>query len=577
MQKFAFFGIIFLIAGWLFFHRSEGQARKHEARVSNYSSHITMDDDSLLIWVYFSDRGSEALSRQSNITERAVFRRQLRGSHVRSEEDQPVSKTYVQSLINKGLRVRHTSRWLNAVSGKIQSSELPQLQTLPFVLKIEPVRSFWRRREHREPLTVSVLKYTKSANEYDSAFYGMSYRQNQLVGVPNLHRKGFAGQGVRIAVLDAGFNLLAHEAFDSLRIVKTWDFVNGDSSVADDPGQMGYGGHGTNVLSVLAGYVPGKLIGPAFRAEYLLAKTENTESETPVEEDNWIAAVEWAEALGADIISSSLGYLDMDAGSSRSYDWTWMSGDSTVITKAANRAAERGLIIVNSAGNEYAHPSHNTLLAPADGFRVIAVGSVTSSRLRSAFSSIGPTTEGRIKPDVMAMGSGVVVASPSGTSAYYTANGTSFSCPMVAGLCAQMLSAFLWITPETMMTALHKTADRNNNPDNYYGYGIVNAERLFRYFLSHTPDRLNSYPNPFYHTTTIVFWLPDQERATIDIYNVLGQRVRRLAQSTFPSGKNAMTWDGKDYTGRRVASGIYFCRIETRSWKKTAKLIYLRN
>ncbi len=545
--------------------------------------------DSLPVWVFFKDKEHSSELVQPFINDAALKRRQIRKARMTDDYDIPVPEKFIGQLRLYGFRVKHISRWLNAVSGKVTADGLERIAQLPFVSSIDAVRSVKRKIENPEQEFTLSEKIFRAADSvrYDSLFYGQSYRQNAIVKTPAVHEAGYAGQDVIVAVFDAGFNNLAHESFDSLRIMAKWDFVNGDSSVADDPGQAGYGGHGTNVLSVIAGYKPGKLIGPAFRSNYILAKTENTESERPVEEDNWIAALEWAEQLGADIVSSSVGYLEFDSSGNNQYDssaynWTWMTGNSTRITKAANIAAEKGMIIVNSAGNEYAHPSRNTLIAPADGFRVIAVGAVDNTGVRSGFSSVGPTTAGRIKPDAMAMGSGVLMASSLSATHYTTGGGTSFSCPMVAGICAQMLSAMPDITADQMMNALHKTSGRSKNPDNKYGYGLVDAVKLLSYLSDEVVIEKNkllqNYPNPFRYTTNIRFKLSTEQVVTISVYNILGQKIKRLALRIFPAGPHeSVQWDGTDNRGKRVASGIYICRIETPSWKKSGKMVFLRN
>jgi hypothetical protein len=229
-------------------------------------------------------------------------------------------------------------------------------------------------------------------------------------------------------------------------------------------------------LSTIGGYKPGQLIGPAFGASFILARTENDSSETPFEEDNWVVAIEWADSIGVDVTSTSLGYLTYDAPYT---SWTWqnMNGDTTLITRAADWAVSRGIVVVNSAGNEGSNASHNTLIAPADGDSVLAVGAVTSTGTRSSFSSVGPTTSvpARIKPDVMAMGSSVRVASSTITTGYTTASGTSFSCPLAAGVAALVVHARPNATPMQIMNSMRSTASRAATPDNQYGWGILDA------------------------------------------------------------------------------------------------------
>jgi subtilisin family serine protease len=253
-----------------------------------------------------------------------------------------------------------------------------------------------------------------------------------------------------------------------MTIVAERDFVNGSDSVRES-----VDAHGTNTLSTLGGYSPGRLVGPAYAASFILAVTEDVRSETPVEEDNWAAAVEWAEALGADVISSSLGYLDFDLPHT-SYTDRDMNGETAVTTRAAARAAERGIVVVSSAGNGGFDPTRNTLGAPADGVRVVSVGAVTRAGERTSFSSVGPTADGRIKPDVAAMGAGVVVARHVGNF-YGAANGTSFSCPLTAGVVALLLQAHPTYAVDDVLTVLRGSASQANAPDTLLGWGIVDA------------------------------------------------------------------------------------------------------
>jgi subtilisin family serine protease len=278
---------------------------------------------------------------------------------------------------------------------------------------------------------------------------------------------------VIIAVLDAGFSNLSHEVFAPMTILARRDFVNGDEDVGDGADQ-GEGSHGTMTLSVLGGFKEGQLIGPAYAAGFILAKTENTASETPVEEDNWAAAAEWAEALGADVISTSLGYLDYDSPFT-SYSFADMNGETAISTRAANLAASLGVVVVASAGNSGFDAAHNTLGAPADGRGVIAAGAVDARGTRAFFSSVGPTADGRIKPDVDAQGVSVKVASPTSPSLYGLADGTSFSCPLTAGVAALVVQAHPEYTPQQVADALRSTASQAGRPDNLLGYGIVNA------------------------------------------------------------------------------------------------------
>jgi subtilisin family serine protease len=441
------------------------------------------------VWVFFKDKGpaAEALSAaQGTVTPRALSRRALRGrTRGLTITDAPPAPAYVAAVSAASTRVRQQSRWLNAMSVEATASQVRAIESLAFVERVEPVRRF---RRGREPLDVrgataapEAVEPLRKASNLD---YGSSFDQVNQIKVPFLHDVGLDGRGVVVAMFDAGFDNLPHEAFATMRIVATRDFVNGDESVAD--GDVGEGSHGTATLSVIGGFRPGQIIGPAYGASYLLAKTENTESETPIEEDNWAAAVEWAESLGADVISSSLGYITYDPPFA-SYTPGDLDGDTAISTRAADFAGERGVAVVNSAGNEGFDARSNTLGAPADGHLVLAVGAVTSTGVRASFSSVGPTADGRIKPDVAARGVGVKVARPGNTSGYDLANGTSFSCPLTAGVVALLLQARPSATVDEVFHALRSTATQAQSPDNLLGYGIVDALAALRALA---PERL---------------------------------------------------------------------------------------
>lgn len=445
-------------------------------------------EDEILVWVYFNDKGNNTNFYLNNpelvVSRKSLDRRAkvLNKNNLLTLNDLPVNPDYISQVISKGFKVRWKSKWLNAVSGMAKKYQFREIEALPFIKKLDVV---YKLKSGNNPVQDSENSTEFNSNiiqpeglhSYD---YGSSYSQLQQINVPAVHDSGYTGQGITICVMDAGFNRLSHDVFLSMNIIAKWDFVNNDPNVGDE-NDMGEGSHGTMTLSNIGGFAPGHLIGPAFNASYILAKTENTDSETPIEEDNWIAAMEWADSIGVDITSTSLGYIGFDPPYP-SYTWMDMDGNTTVITNGSDYAAYIGIVVVNSAGNEGYNSSHNTLGAPADGDSVIAVGAVTSSGTRSAFSSVGPTVDGRIKPDIMARGSSNVVASPYGDHSYTTASGTSFSCPLSAGVAALILCANPNLTPMQVREAMRNTASKSNNPDNLYGWGILNALNAVNYF-----------------------------------------------------------------------------------------------
>lgn len=438
-----------------------------------------------LVWVFFSDKGVDPQLRMGEakavLTPKALARRAARATMPSQVEfeDLPLVPGYVQGVAGLVTRVRNESRWFNAVSVEATARQVEALQVLPYVARLDIVRTYRRGKdENLRPMDAATLEdqlqHTASADDSNALNYGQSFGQLNQIHVPPVHDMNINGSGVIVAMLDAGFNNLAHECFATLKVMATRDFVNGGTNVADGLGRMGEGSHGTYTLSTIAGFKEGRLIGPAYAATFLLAKTENTDSETPLEEDNWAAAAEWAEGLGADVISSSLGYLTFDAPYP-SYTWRDMDGATAISTKAADLAAARGVVVVNSAGNEGPNSQHNTLGAPADGKRVIAAGAVNSLGSRVIFSSVGPTADGRIKPDVMAQGSQVTVASSRFNNQYGQLDGTSFSCPLTAGVAALLLQAHPNYTVDQVISLFHSTASNAASPNSQIGWGIVNA------------------------------------------------------------------------------------------------------
>jgi subtilisin family serine protease len=424
-----------------------------------------------IVWVYFADKGASAASRPATpISARALSRRARRGRTAgASAEDRPLVPAYTEAVARNVWRVRHQLRWLNAVSVEATAEQVRALESLPFVARLDLVLR-WPRSVVPETKAVSTSGSPQGSHRLS---YGASYDQVAAIRVPEVHDLGLSGRGVLVAMLDSGFNNLAHEALAGLEIVAMHDFVNGDDEVADGA-DRGIGTHGTQTLSVLAGFKEGMLVGPAHGASFILAKTEDTVSETPVEEDHWAAAAEWAESLGADVISSSLGYAEFDPPH-QGYTPQDMDGQTAVCTRAAEMAAERGVVVVNSAGNEGLSAEHNTLVAPADGARVLAAAAIASDGLRASFSSVGPSADGRIKPDVAAPGVRVWAAAPFGPSGYVQVSGTSFACPLTAGVAALVLEARPGYTVDQVLAVLRGTASQAAAPDNLLGWGTVDA------------------------------------------------------------------------------------------------------
>ncbi|MBU0517397.1 S8 family serine peptidase, partial [bacterium] len=357
-------------------------------------------------WVYFTDKGHHdsaalraALQQETERLHPRTKARLLKARDVDdliTERDLPVSSQYLAVIEElTGQKPHAVSRWLNAASFAFAAHDIALVKELPFAASVHAVRQYRAEKEVEAEPSSLKQQYRLVA---DSLFYGTSYNQNALENFPPAHEAGYTGEGVLVGMLDAGWNNLAHVCFDSLEIVATWDFVNGDSSVADDPGQPESGSHGTKTLSCMAGFEEGELIGTAYGISVALAKTENTIGEMPIEEDNWAAGIEWLDSLGCQVATSSVSYTYFDDATG--YDYDERDGDTAVITIAGDYAVSRGIVVLNSNGNKggYSYPD-NKMSVPADGDSVLACGAVYLDSTKTSFSSLGPTYDGRIKPD----------------------------------------------------------------------------------------------------------------------------------------------------------------------------------
>lgn len=540
------------------------------------------------VWVYFTDKAvfdSESLTNRleevgAALDARAVERRARGRATVALDfYDLPVSSSYLDAIENAGARVEHVSRWLNAASVHANPATLEAIVELPFVAWIDPVRS--ARTTPVPEMKPGELR-TGSRGGLD---YGESYGQLEEIGVVSAHAQGFTGTGVIVAMFDTGFNH-QHETFarvlSSGRLLAQHDFVNDDDDTRDEPGDFdGADAHGTATWSIVAGYTPSELIGVAFDASFILCKTEDVTSETPVEEDNWVAAAEWAEGLGADVFSTSLTYNDW-------YTYEDMDGNTAPITIGSDIAASRNVVVCTAAGNQGASDWYY-IAAPGDGDSVVTVGAVDELNVPAAFSSHGPTFDGRTKPEVVARGISVrCVYDMFGTgekNVYGTASGTSMSTPLVAGSAALLIDAFPAFSGMGVRQRLMDTADNADDPNNDIGWGRIDLEAAMQ--TADAPEAagraslvVHAVPNPVRTGQSIELRLPASVRpgaTEIRIHAADGTLVRRIAPDEIPSssddGIRSFSWNGRDGSGRTVPSGMYFATASQGSWSATAKIV----
>ena len=397
----------------------------------------------------------------SFLSTRSIQRRMKQHIPVR-ESDLPVNPEYVTAVRNTGAQILHTTRWFNGVVVNATDEQMETIRSLPFFKEIEKDRALNLPRSSAR-MADKKEKFTST----ESIDYGTSRMQLEMLGVPNLHEMGFTGKGLLIGVFDAGFyrannmNYLRH-LFNEGHITDTYDFISRDKNVYDDHT------HGLQVLSAMASRLEGQLVGPAFEADYLLYRTENDAIEYPYEEVAWLLAAERADSIGVDLINTSLGYYDFD-NPVYNYAYSEMDGRTTIISRAARMAARCGILLVNAAGNE-GNNSWRHITAPADVDSVLTVGAVTSAGNRASFSSIGPNAEGLIKPDVVALGSGVRLGASSG--GITTSQGTSFASPLIASFAALLWQKFPEKTAQELADYIRSLGSKADNPDNELGYGL---------------------------------------------------------------------------------------------------------
>lgn len=398
----------------------------------------------------------------------AIARRERMGIAVEAD-DCPIAPAILDQLAQTGVKPILTSKWMRTVV--VESEDYGVEQTLRQLPMVDSVQFVWQG-EATAPLDrVESGERLVPTKEPKKSPYGYALGQIKLLNGLKLHRAGFRGQGMRVAVIDAGFlNADRMRVFDSLRLLGTYNIVSpGQSVFAEDE-------HGTKVLSCLAANAPGWMVGTAPEASYWLIKSEDSRSEYPIEEDYYVAALEFADSVGVAVVSSSLGYYTFD-DDSLSYTQADLDGHTAFISRAAHRAAEKGLLLFSSAGNE-GNSTWEKITFPADTEGILTVGSMTSQKERSRFSSKGLTADGRIKPDLVALGSGSCVVVGSGEISY--GSGTSFATPILAGMGICLWQALPQLSPQELIDLLRQSGSQAERPDAELGYGLPNLYKAYK-------------------------------------------------------------------------------------------------
>lgn len=476
-------------------------------------------------------------------------------------QDIPVEETYVNQIEDTGINPIAISKWFNGIFAWCTEAQILQVEAFSFVSEVESLV-----RNSTNVNSGKVFSGVQESQNITSKFlqpeyvdYGATETQVKQIKLDYLHDLGFTGEGISIAVLDNGFpGVNTQDGFayirDNGQIKATYNFVTQNEDVYNVSGT-----HGTVVLSTIGGYIENQFIGTAIDADYYLFITENNQHELPDEEINWIAAAELADSLGVDVINTSLGYSEFD-DSRYNYTYTDMDGATTYITRGAQFAAERGIMVVVSAGNSGSSEWHY-ITAPADGVDIFTIGAVRNDNVPASFSSYGPTSDGRIKPDVDALGSNAAIIRPNGTIDY--GSGTSFSSPIMSGAMACLIQAFPETHPSTLRQNVRESAHLFNNPTDQMGYGIPDFSEAYEACLGTEEFDLNTitiYPNPTSGIVQIDSKFPIKQ---LQLISFSGAFIRKLPATN-------------QLNISELPKGIYILKIQLENGQNEIKRLILK-
>ncbi len=536
--------------------------------------------------------GSHSLSNPSTYLSAKSIERRTRQKLTIDSTDLPISAVYLDSIRSiANVSILNNSKWLNQVLIRTtDANAITKINSFPFVKATAPVATIAKPVDDNpilqkfkeaiqplpDPTLISGAYGVAGTNGVSTLNYGNSFNQIHLHEGDYLHDLGYTGAGITIAILDAGFyGYKTNSAMDSVRlqgrILGEWDYVLNEQSVNEDHP------HGLYCFSIIAANKPGQIIGSAPHAKFYLFRTEDAATEYPVEEQNWVAAAEYADSAGVDIITSSLGYNDFD-DPSFNHSYAQRNGNTSIITIGADMAVKKGMIVTNSAGNSGGVAGEGKfVLCPADGDSVFTIGATTVTGTIAAFSSWGPNGAGKTKPNIVSVGQGTVLANTTGNAS--SGNGTSFSNPLACGLIACLWQAFPEFTNMELLDAIQKSAHLYQTPDDRYGYGIPNfrkayeiltKEREIKNIASILGDKwLKPYQNPFGNTLTLILKAPIDGQAVIQLVDVEGRLVDAKTLNTV----NGTIYFIEFTNAPRILKGAYFARYTDGKNKQTIKLI----
>jgi len=515
-------------------------------------------------FVYLKDKNNNGFSladASKFLSQKAINRRQKQKLSI-TTQDLPLTETYINQLRQTGAKILGKSRWFNAVLVNCDEATYSKINSLSFVKTARLVGKAQESQANDNDKPRQKIVSTLPNARQEAENYGVSLAQVSQIGIDKMHEKGFKGKNMLIAVLDDGFfNVDINPAFKHLKIVDTYDFTTNTKEVYSKGSQSL---HGAKVLSVLAAYSPNNVIGGAFEADYVLYKTEIDALEQPSEEVFWIFAAERADSIGVDIISTSLGYNTFD-NSKLDYKKTDLDGNTAIITKAADFAASKGIIVVKSVGNE-GNKSWQTLTFPADADSILAVGSVNSSGKYSVFSSRGFTADRRVKPDAVVMGEQVATISPAGFVNFES--GTSFATPLLAGMVAGLWQANPSLTNLQIIDLVRRAGSRFRNPSDSIGYGIPTFDRA-NFLVTGTENLLEKMMRVRYFSPQSLLFIEANniynDVIEVQIFDILG---RSMLKNSYTSATISISLDLPLFK-----SGLYVVTIQNRTEKISVKIV----
>lgn len=523
-------------------------------------------------WVKFKNKKGTPYSignPSAYLSVKSIVRRATHGIGIDST-DLPVTPSYVSQVdAVPGVTVLYRSKWINGIAISVTNTvALSTINTFTFVQTTAAVERYKVTIPEIEKNYIDKNAQSQKTANPLAYNYGNSFNQATMIGADCMHNAGFRGQGITIAVLDAGFlNVHIDNIFDSLfmqnRLIGTRDFVTGDTMVFEDHS------HGAMCLSTMAGIGTGSntIIGTAPKANYWLLRTEDVGSETPSEEYNWIRGIEFADSVGADISTTSLGYTTFD-NSSQSHTYSQLNGKTSPMSIASTMASRKGIIVLSAAGNE-GGSSWNFISVPADADSIITVGAVDGSYNKAGFSSFGPTSDGRIKPDLCSQGAAAWVCN----TGCFPGNGTSFATPILAGGVACLLQSKPFANPMQIINALKASATNSAVPNNNIGWGVpklcaAKAGTLLTVSgdIKVYESNVQVYPNPFNNTLNISFNGIASTNADFVITDIIG-KVVFTSKITNTSQTNSFS------EFESLKPGVYFINISTGQSSSIMKIV----